>query len=153
MLFDLNGMNQKVLPTITVVDNILTVDSSRRSDWQGAALNLEIMAPKKAMTDVMVTRGNVVVDNREGNVKLQSQRGDITVEAITGNAEIHMRNGDFNARRVSGDVTVEGRAGDITVADIGGSTSLQGDFFGGIDRKSTRLNSSHIQKSRMPSSA
>ena len=30
---------------------------------------------------------------------------------------------------------------------------LVGHSYGGIDRKSTRLNSSHIQKSRMPSSA
>ena len=34
---------------------------------------------------------------------------------------------------------------DITIA--------KGEFIGLIDRKSTRLNSSHIQKSRMPSSA
>ncbi len=126
-------LNQVVLPTITTVDNILTVDSSRRSEWKGAALHLEILAPKKGMTDVMITRGDVEVKGREGNVKLQSQRGDIRVEDITGNADIHMRNGDFNARRVSGDVAVEGKAGDITVSDIGGSTALQGDFFGSIN--------------------
>ena len=34
-----------------------------------------------------------------------------------------------------------------------GSADLNADFFKVLDRKSTRLNSSHIQKSRMPSSA
>lgn len=128
-----NKLNQKVLPTITTVDNVLTIDSSRRGDWQGASLNLDIMAPKKAMTEVMITRGDVTVSGREANLKLQSQRGDITVEDITGSADIHMRNGDFTARRVSGDVAVEGKAGDVTVSDIGGSAALQGDFFGGIN--------------------
>ncbi len=128
-----NKLNQQVLPTITTVDNVLTVDTTRRSDWKGAALNLEMMVPKKGATEVMITRGNVAVNGREGNVKLQSQRGDIVVEDLIGNADIHMRNGDFTARRISGDVAVEGKAGDITVSDIGGSTALQGDFFGGIN--------------------
>ncbi|HUR37164.1 MAG TPA: DUF4097 family beta strand repeat-containing protein [Terriglobales bacterium] len=127
-----NKLNQQVLPTITTVDNVLTIDTTRRSDWQGASLNLDIMAPKKAMADVMITRGDVTVSGREGNVKLQSQRGDITVEDLTGSADIHTRNGDVNARRISGDVAVEGKAGDVNVSDIGGSTALQGDFFGGI---------------------
>ncbi|HUS19827.1 MAG TPA: DUF4097 family beta strand repeat-containing protein [Terriglobales bacterium] len=128
-----NKMNQAVLPTITLVDNIMTVDTTRRSEWKGSALNLDIMVPKKALADVMITRGDITIFGREGNVKLQSQRGDISVEDITGSADIHMRNGDFTAKRVSGDVTVEGKAGDVTVSDIGGFTSLQGDFFGGIN--------------------
>lgn len=128
-----NKLNQKVVPTITVVDNILTVDSTRRSDWAGAALNLDIMVPKKAFADVMITRGDVNVTGRDAGVKLQSQHGDITVEDVSGNAEIHMRNGDFTGRKVGGDITVEGRAGDINVSDINGSVSLQGDFFGSIN--------------------
>ncbi len=130
-----NKLNGKVQPSINLVDNILTIDSSRRSDWGGSALNLEIMAPKKAMTEVMITRGDVTVSGREANLKLQTQRGTVTLEDITGNAEVHLRvsNGDFNAKRVSGDITVEGRAGDVNVSDIGGSVSLQGDFFGDIN--------------------
>ena len=38
-------------------------------------------------------------------------------------------------------------------AGIGGPQHIAGELFKFIDRKSTRLNSSHIQKSRMPSSA
>ena len=37
--------------------------------------------------------------------------------------------------------------------EIGGGNSIQPFMAAAIDRKSTRLNSSHIQKSRMPSSA
>ena len=44
------------------------------------------------------------------------------------------------------DPEVEGVACHFTVPEKGG-------FKGWLDRKSTRLNSSHIQKSRMPSSA
>ena len=42
-------------------------------------------------------------------------------------------------------------------ADVSGAIEFSGDASGAVvfalDRKSTRLNSSHIQKSRMPSSA
>ena len=40
-----------------------------------------------------------------------------------------------------------------TTAEMMLETDLRGVDSHGIDRKSTRLNSSHIQKSRMPSSA
>ena len=46
--------------------------------------------------------------------------------------------------------------GSVTTAqrvEIQSSCSIQGDVHTKRDRKSTRLNSSHIQKSRMPSSA
>ena len=46
----------------------------------------------------------------------------------------------------------------ITVADNGGRDAVMADYFGNkyfreLDRKSTRLNSSHSGESRMPSSA
>lgn len=130
-----NKMNQVVQPTITTVDNVVTVDASRNSDWKGSSLNLEIMAPKKAMADVMITRGQITVSGRDANVKLQTQRGGITIEDIVGSADIHLRasNGDFTAKRVSGDITVQGKAGDVKVAEVGGAVSLQGDYFGSIN--------------------
>ena len=46
------------------------------------------------------------------------------------------------------------RAAKLTRANFSGATLRQADLRNcDIDRKSTRLNSSHIQKSRMPSSA
>ena len=42
---------------------------------------------------------------------------------------------------------------DKTAAGFTNSGSYSGDKLSALDRKSTRLNSSHIQKSRMPSSA
>lgn len=127
-------IKERVAPTISTADNILKINTAERSEWQGGVLHLDIMVPRKAMADVLITRGNIEVSGRDANVKLQTQRGGIKVEDINGNAEIHLRSGsgEFTAKRVSGNVDVEGRAGDINVADIGGSVVLQGDFFGGI---------------------
>ena len=63
--------------------------------------------------------------------------------------EFHRANVDpGRARNIVGAATRADALERVTAADA--LTSLPGV---GIDRKSTRLNSSHIQKSRMPSSA
>ena len=51
-------------------------------------------------------------------------------------------------------IRIESRLGDCEVRDVAGPVDIDGRNAGvRLDRKSTRLNSSHIQKSRMPSSA
>ncbi|HUQ50027.1 MAG TPA: DUF4097 family beta strand repeat-containing protein [Terriglobales bacterium] len=144
-----NAQAQKVLPTITVVDNVLNIDATRTGEWKGAAMHLEILAPKKAYADLMTMRGKLEVLGREGGIKVHNSRGDILVQDITGNADIHMRNGDLNVRKVSGNVAVEGRSGDTKISDVGGSATLQGEIFGGIEfariGKNVRFKSSRTE--------
>ena len=69
--------------------------------------------------------------------------------------------GDFHiAGRFEGDINVTGRVLVGEGADVDANINARAIVVGGTvrgnlsaDRKSTRLNSSHIQKSRMPSSA
>ena len=53
-----------------------------------------------------------------------------------------------------GELTIKGK--DLHINEISvesGDVSVEGDIWALVDRKSTRLNSSHSRKSRMPSSA
>ena len=56
-------------------------------------------------------------------------------------------------REINKSLAVEVKVGDITVSGIRDFPNLGVRFSDVSDRKSTRLNSSHSQQSRMPSSA
>ncbi|MCU1310654.1 MAG: hypothetical protein JWO20_1779 [Candidatus Angelobacter sp.] len=115
-------------PTITVVDNLVTVEALPRGSWKGGSVNMEIFVPRKAAVDLMTLRGALSVVGRDGNVKANNSRGDVTLEDIAGNADVHVRGGDFKAQKVNGDVNIEGRMNNANISDLTGRLSLQGDF-------------------------
>ena len=67
--------------------------------------------------------------------------GKILIPGLLGHANNYVEHPDLIAEYICNYASIVGRENVIAGADCG------------LDRKSTRLNSSHIQKSRMPSSA
>ena len=105
--------------------------------------------------EILDSRGNPTV---ETDVLLESGvlgRAAVPSGASTGKREaIELRDGDAGRYGGKGVLTaVEHVNTEICEAIIGVDATEQSFVDKTLDRKSTRLNSSHIQKSRMPSSA
>mgnify|MGYP003333575556 CR=1 FL=1 len=115
---------------------------------------------------------------RNANISASSGDGSIRAEAIEGKIVLHTTDGSVVASRLSGDIEVrsgDGAANPYLVAagllaagldgidrELPPVPPVQGSAYDAAgqrmpttlaDRKSTRLNSSHSQQSRMPSSA
>ena len=137
-----NQVNNDSKPQVTVADKLVTVHAG----GDRVQANLEIFLPKKAAAEINARHGDVVVRDREGDIKVDAQHGDVSLADVTGNALVTIRHGDISASNVSGDLSVNGRVNDSTVSSIGGSASFSGDFFGDMHvskvGKSVRFNSS-----------
>jgi len=137
-----NQINSDSKPQITVADKLVTL----RAGGDRVQANLEIFLPKKAALEIDARHGDVVVREREGDVKVNVPYGDVSVADITGNADVTMRHGDVSANNVTGDLSIGSRVNDSTVSNIGGSVSFSGDFYGDMHvskvAKSVRFNSS-----------
>jgi DUF4097 and DUF4098 domain-containing protein YvlB len=127
-----NRINSSLNIPATAVDNILTIDASHHGTWNGGNVNLEILVPKKAPVEINISRGDIDVNGREGNVKVTTGRGNVSFAAITGNTLANLRGGNLTARNITGDVTMEGRAQDTKVSDVSGAVTLEGEIFGDI---------------------
>ena len=79
----------------------------------------------------------------------------IRIKELTVNFELTVQPKQYNAMKAGGSVTIQyDELVNALVGDLPGFyADLKQDLIASVDRKSTRLNSSHIQKSRMPSSA
>ena len=136
--------------------------------WQNAGINYTFGANGQMNPLVAtVTLPNVVVDGVSlGAIMLAHGSGGITqFSDANGNVQVNSLQQNGYAAGVLQSVTVndKGRVvgtysnsrtidlAEITLANFNGTNGLK--RIDGGDRKSTRLNSSHIQKSRMPSSA
>ena len=125
---DAQATAKSIAPTISVVDKIVTVDGSRKNDNKSWRLDLEILAPRKAALDLLSIRGNIVVRDREGEVKAAASKGGVTLEQIAGNCTVHMRGGDFDARGIKGDVSLDGRGGEVSANNVSGVLNVDGEY-------------------------
>ncbi|MFB3917548.1 MAG: DUF4097 family beta strand repeat-containing protein [Terriglobales bacterium] len=132
---------------ISISGNVVNVDTGAASHGSSiVTTNLEIYVPRKAALEVFTGRGDVAVQERDGDVKINASHGDVTVENVKGNATVMLRHGDVRAAHIMGDVSIDGRISDSTVSDIDGNVNLTGDFFGDMNlsriTKSVRFRSS-----------
>jgi hypothetical protein len=96
------------------------------------AVNLEVVAPKKALVTARTERGAITVSDMTGDVTVASQSGNLEVNDTTGNVDITSRKGDVKVTDTRGDVKVAGRGGDVDVVNATGSLVVDGEFFGSI---------------------
>ena len=82
---------------------------------------------------------------------LNGGQGVIGPAGVKGDTGAQGPQGDTGAQGSQGDTGTQGPQGDTGAQGPQGDTGFQG--LKGEDRKSTRLNSSHVSESRMPSSA
>ncbi len=144
-----DSINAATKPTITVAGNQVTVDANTRGAAGNARVdtNLEISLPRKAAAEIATARGDVSVNDRQGDVKISTSHGDVELGGIQGNVSVTLRRGNLRADNVRGDLSLDGRVSDTTVSNVQGSARFTGDFFGTM-RVSNIGNSVHFQSSR-----
>jgi len=124
-------IDQETQPVITAEGGVVTVNANTGAGGNHAVeSNLEIWAPAKATADVATRRGDITVQNRQGEIKLSTSRGDVSAQTVTGNVIATVRRGNVRASAIQGDVSIDGRIDDTSISDVSGAVRLSGDFFG-----------------------
>ncbi len=123
-------MNQDTQAVINVAGNEVTVTAN--TDGRPITSDLLIYVPRKGAVNIDSTRGDITVQNRDGNVKATTAHGDVTLQDVNGSADVSLRHGDFHATRVTGDITLDGRLNDVNVAEVGGNVRMTGEYFGDL---------------------
>jgi Putative adhesin/Domain of unknown function (DUF5668) len=128
-----DATNSNTNPLFSVAGSVITLNANTQAAGaKGIATDLEVYAPKKLAVEIAGHRGDVLVNSREGDVKVDLSRGDVTSEDITGNVTADVRRGAFHADRVNGSVSVTGRLQDVTMNEIQGTANFSGDIFGDL---------------------
>ena len=128
-----DSTNSNTNPQFSVVGSVITLNANTQAAGaKGISTDLEIYAPKKLAVEISGHRGDVLVNSREGDVRVDLGRGDVTTEDIVGNVTADVRRGAIHADRISGTLTVTGRLQDVTLNEVQGSASVSGDIFGDL---------------------
>jgi DUF4097 and DUF4098 domain-containing protein YvlB len=128
-----DSTNSNTNPQFSVVGSVITLNANTQAAGaKGISTDLEIYAPKKLAVEISGHRGDVLVNSREGDVRVDLGRGDVTTEDIVGNVTADVRRGAIHADRINGTLTVTGRLQDVTLNEVQGSASVSGDIFGDL---------------------
>ena len=133
-----NKVNSESKTTFTVEGDTVRIQPSRPDarvhvGFYGGprvANDLEIWAPRDLALNVSNSHGDIQVDNRAGDVTLNTTHGDIQAQDIKGKASLTTHHGSIRASNITGDVNVNGRLDDTSISQVSGSVTLEGDFFG-----------------------
>jgi hypothetical protein len=128
-----DSTNTNTNPQFSVVGSVITLNANTQAAGaKGISTDLEIYAPKKLAVEISGHRGDVLVNSREGDVKIDLGRGDVTTEDVTGNVTADVRRGAIHADRINGNLTVTGRLQDVTFNEVQGNSTVSGDIFGDL---------------------
>lgn len=128
-----DSTNSNTNPQFNVVSNMITLNANTQAAGaKGISTDMEIYAPKKLAVEISAHRGDVLVNSREGDVKVDLGRGDVTAQDVTGNLTADVRRGGIHADRVTGNVNVTGRLQDVSINEVQGLANINGDIFGDL---------------------
>jgi DUF4097 and DUF4098 domain-containing protein YvlB len=132
--------NEGTKPQVSVADKTITLNANTQGAGEhGVSTDMQIFIPRKAAVSVSSRRGDITINQRDGNLDISGQRGNVTLDQINGDVSLNLDHSSARATSISGDVFVQGRVDDLTLTDITGSASLNGEFM-----ESVRL--AHIGK-------
>jgi hypothetical protein len=109
--------------------------SNRRSlpdDGGRVSVDLSLRVPKATSSQITSVRGDIQVDDLNGNQTLFTQKGDVRATNIQGLVKIHKTGNSTEVRGVKGSVELDGRGDDIEVADVSDTVTVHGEFSGAI---------------------
>ena len=127
-------------------------------------VHFTVTVPTETAVIAHTEYGDVVHTGTTGDAHLKSSSGKIKVKDVKGELQLHSDYGAITAEEiVATTMKAHSSSGSVTATNVRakGNVSLTSDY-GAVEyssgeaearSESTRLNSSHIQKSRMPSSA
>ena len=95
-------------------------------------IDLSLRVPKATSSEISSERGDIVVDDLNGDQTLSTQKGDVRATNIQGLVKIHKTGDSTEIRSVKGSVELDGRGDDIEVADVSDTVTVHGEFSGAI---------------------
>jgi len=121
--------NAQTKPKLTVTGNTVTLDANTDGAGQHSiATDMDVFLPRKAAVSITSRRGDVNVNERDGNLDISNRKGQVAIEDINGNAALNLEGSSARAERVSGNVSIEGRAKDVDLKEVKGAVHLNGEF-------------------------
>jgi DUF4097 and DUF4098 domain-containing protein YvlB len=127
---DANKYNEGTKPQITVDGSAVLLNANTNGAGDhGVESDMEIFVPRDAMVDVASKRGDVTINGRKSDVRVNLQHGDVTLDDITGAAKINLDHGSVRASKIGGDLDIEGHIDNVSVDECAGAVHLSGDFF------------------------
>jgi DUF4097 and DUF4098 domain-containing protein YvlB len=127
---DANKYNEGTKPQITVTGSAMLLNANTNGAGDhGVESDMEIFVPRDAMVDIASKRGDVTINGRKSDVRVNLQHGDVTLEDIAGAAKINLDHGSIRASKIGADLDIEGHIDNVSVDECGGAVHLGGDFF------------------------
>ena len=90
-------------------------------------VHLELCLPKKVDLDLSNSRGDVRVEDVEGEVSVVNDRGGIALSGIVGGVEVHGDRGPVEVRDVEGEVSISNDRGSVRVEGVDGKVEVRND--------------------------
>ena len=90
-------------------------------------VHLELCLPKKVDLDLSNSRGDVRVEDVEGEVSVVNDRGGIALSGIVGGVEIHGDRSPVEVRDVEGEVSISNDRGSVRVEGVDGKVEVRND--------------------------
>ncbi len=134
---DADKFNAESKPTLTATGRELTLNANTAGQVTGVHVgmyvrsvesDLDISVPRKMQVQITSRRGDVSVDDRDGEIDINSQHGDVSLENITGNAKLNVEKGSAKIEQIAGDVHIDGHLNEVSVSDVKGSVQMDGEF-------------------------
>ena len=134
---DADKFNTESKPTLTATGGELSLDAKTSGQVSGVHVgvyvrsvesDLDISIPRKMQVQITSRRGDVSVNDRNGEVDINAQHGDISLEDITGNVNLNLAKGSAKLEQITGDVHIDGHLNEVSVTDVKGSVQLDGEF-------------------------
>ena len=127
---DANKYNEATHPQITITGSAVLLNANTNGAGDhGVESDMDIFVPRDAAIDIASKRGDVTINDRKSDVRVNLQHGDVALDDITGAAKINLDRGSVRASKIGGDLDIEGHIDNVSVDDCGGAVHLSGDFF------------------------
>lgn len=126
---DADRYNTETMPQFTPAGNTIVLDArTQAANDHSVQSDLDISLPRKMQVQITSRRGDVSVNDRQGEVDINTQHGDVSLEAVTGNVKLNLEKGSAKVAQVTGDIHIDGRLNEVSVTDVTGSLQLDGEF-------------------------
>ena len=96
-------------------------------DMGRVEVHLELCLPKKVDLDLANSRGDVRVEDVEGEVSVVNDRGGIALSGIVGGVEVHGDRSPVEVRDVEGEVSISNDRGSVRVEGVDGKVEVRND--------------------------
>jgi hypothetical protein len=86
-----------------------------------ASADLRVSVPKGQRITIELAAGDIVAENVNGQVSLDTDDGDITATRMTGRLDLDTGSGTVKVNGSDGDLSIDTGSGDVTASDLRGS--------------------------------